>query len=188
MSTVKTTFGRGIPLVDLDQVPAIPCCLVGQKGHKLTPPHVTDRFSQAVIFDHVLDRQRLDADRLVFTNQTCRELVQEITASLSNTGMDASNLFTGFGSILTPLLFPGVSPLCFGQFLFVLVKELGIADRLTSREDDERFQAQVNPDRLLNWIKLFDLLLYQNGDKVAISTVFGDGDTAWYSSIRQGTT
>src|SRR6266700_6890829 len=106
MSTVEATFGRGIPLVDLDQVPAIPRCFVGQKGHKLTPPHVTDRFSQTVIFDHVLDRQRLDADRLVFTDQTCRELMQEVTASLSDTGMDASNLLTSFGSILTPLLFP----------------------------------------------------------------------------------
>src|SRR5207244_2731632 len=127
----------------------------GQKGHKPTPPHVTDRFSQTVIFDHVLDRQRLDADRLVFTNQTCRELVQEITASLSNTGMDASNLLTGFGSIFTPLLFPGVSPLCFRQFLFVLVEEFRIADRLARREDDERFQAQVSPDGLLYWVKLF---------------------------------
>src|SRR6266487_1340099 len=129
MSTVRAPFGRGIPLVDLGKVPAIPCCFVGQKGHKLTPPHVTDRFSQTVIFDHVLDRQRLDTDRLVFTDQACRELVQEITASLSDTGMDASNLLTSLGSILTALLFPGVPSLCFRQLLFVLVKELGIADR-----------------------------------------------------------
>src|SRR6266849_2364326 len=136
MSTVRATFGRGIPLVDLDKVPAIPCCFVGQKGHKLTPPHVTDRFSQTVIFDHVLDRQRLDTDRLVFTNQTCRELVQEITASLSNTSMDASNLLTSLGSIPTSLLFPGVLPLCFRQFLLICMEELRIADRLASREDD----------------------------------------------------
>src|SRR6266702_6832926 len=128
MSTVRATFGRGIPLVDLDEVPSIPCCFVGQKGHKLTPPHVTDRLGQMVIFDHVLNRQRLNADRLVFTNQTCRELVQEITASISNTGMDASHLLTSPGSILAPLLFPGVPSLCFRQFLLIFLEELRIAD------------------------------------------------------------
>ena len=77
MSTVKAAFGRGIPLVDLDEVSAIPCCLVFQLGHKLTPTHVTDSLGQTVVFDHVLDCQRLDTDRLVFTDQTCRELCRK---------------------------------------------------------------------------------------------------------------
>src|SRR5713101_2333130 len=187
MSTVRATFGRGIPLVDLDQVPAIPRCFVGQKGHKLTPTHVTDRLGQRVVFDHVLDCQTLDTDRLVFTNQTCRELVQEVATSLSNTSMDTSNLFTGFGSILAPLLFLGVSPLCFGQFLLIFIEELGVADGLASREDDELFQAQVSPDGLLYRLKLFDLLCYQERDKVAICTVFRNGDAAWCCPHRQGT-
>src|SRR6266853_3304991 len=187
MSTVKAAFGRGIPLVDLDQVPAIPRCFVGQKGHKLTPPHVTDRFCQRVVFDHVLNRQRLDTDRLVFTNQTCRELVQEVTASLSNTGMDASNVLTSLGSILTPLLFPGVPSLCFRQLLLIFVEELRIADRLTSREDDDLFQAQVSPDGLLYWVKLFDLLCYQERDKVAICAVFRHGYDALCRPLRQRT-
>ena len=97
MSTVKAAFGGGIPLVDLDQVPSIPRCFVFQLGHKLTPTHITDRFCKTVVLDHVLDLQALDADRLVFTDQACRELMQEVTASISNTGMDSSNLCTGLG-------------------------------------------------------------------------------------------
>src|SRR6266568_296524 len=98
MPTVKTSFGRGIPLVNLDQVPSIPLCFVFQLGHKLRPAHVTDSLSKAVVLDHVLDLQALDADRLVFTNQTGRKLMQEVTTPISNTGMDTSNLLTGFGS------------------------------------------------------------------------------------------
>src|SRR6266849_7678969 len=45
MSTGKATFRRGIPLINLHQVPPVPLRCVFQLGHKLTPPHVTDRFT-----------------------------------------------------------------------------------------------------------------------------------------------
>src|SRR6266853_5981833 len=54
MSTGKATFRRGIPLVNLHQVPPVPLRFVFQLGHKLTPPHVTDRFTQLVVLEHVL--------------------------------------------------------------------------------------------------------------------------------------
>src|SRR6266568_3022986 len=188
MATVKTAFGRGIPLVNLDQVSSIPCCFVFQLGHKLRPTHITDGLGKTVVLDHVLDLQALDADRLVFTNQTGRELMQEVTASISNTGMDTSNLLTGFGSILAPLLFAGMSSLRFCQLLLIFLEELGVPHHLTSREDDERFQAQVSPYTLLTWFKRFDLFFYQQRHKVAVCTVFGDGDTAWCCAIGQRTT
>ncbi len=103
MSTVKTAFGGGIPLVDLDQVASIPFCFVGQKGHKFRPSNITDRFCKAMILDHVLDLQTLHADRLVFTDQTCRELMQEVTASISNAGMDLRNFYSCLGTVLENL-------------------------------------------------------------------------------------
>lgn len=83
MSTGKATFRRGIPLVNLHQVPPVPLRFVFQLGHKLTPPHVTDRFTQLVVLDHVLHLQALHTDRLVFTDQACRELMQEVTAAIT---------------------------------------------------------------------------------------------------------
>ena len=186
MSTVKATLGRGIPLVDLDKVPAIPRCLVFQLGHKLTPSHITESFCQTVVLHHVLDRQRLNADRLVFTYQASRELVQEATASISDTGMYSGYFFTSPGTVLAALLFPGMSSLSSCQFLLIFMEELGVTNHLTRREDDELFQAQVSPNGLFNRGKLFDIFLYQERDKVAVCTVSGDGDTAWYSPIRQG--
>src|SRR6266536_1018564 len=123
MSTVKTAFGRGIPLVNLDQVPSIPRCFVFQLGHKLRPAHVTDSLGKTMVFDHVLDLQALFADRLVFTNQTGRELMQEVMTSISNTGVYSSYFFTGLDTILAPFLFLSVSPLSLRQFLFILVEE-----------------------------------------------------------------
>ena len=108
MSAVIATFGGGIPLVDLDQVPAIPHCLIFELGHKLRPSHITDRFCKAMIFDHVLDCQALNADRLVFTYQVCRELMQEVTASISDTSMDTSNFYSCLSTALAPLVFTGL--------------------------------------------------------------------------------
>src|SRR5438067_1111793 len=185
MSTVKAAFGRGIPLVNLDQVPSIPRCFIFQLGHKLRPAHITDSLGKSVVLDHVLDLQALDADRLVFTDQACRELMQEVTASISDTSVYSGYLFTGFGTVLATLLFPGMSSLGFRQFLFILVEELRVTNGFTRREDDELFQSQVSTYALFNWLKLLDIFFYQERDKVAVSTIFGDGDTAWCCAIGQ---
>ena len=185
MPTVKATFGGGIPLVDLDQGSPIPCCFVFELGHELTPTHITDRFCKAMIFDHVLDCQALDADRLVFTYQPCRELMQEVTTPISNARMDFRNFYACLGTILRTFSFLRVSPLCLCQLLLILVEELGIANHFTRREDDELFQAQVSPYTLLYGVKLLDILFYQDGDKVALSFIFRDGDAAWLASVRQ---
>ncbi len=186
MPTVKATFGGGIPSVNLDQVPTIPCCFLFQLGHKLTPSDIADGFCKTVILDHVLDLQALNADRLVLTDQACRELMQEVTASLSDTGVYASYLFTSLDTVLATLVLPGVSSLCFRQLLFIFMEELGITNRLTCREDDERFQAQVSTYRLFHWLKLLNILFNQDGHEVAICTVFRDGNGTRLCSIRQG--
>jgi len=100
MSTIETTLTGGIPLVNFDKVPAIPRCLIFELGHELRPAHVMNRFGKGMVLDHVLHRQTLDTDRLVVTNQMRREFVQEITATISDPGMNASNFLAGFLSVL----------------------------------------------------------------------------------------
>ncbi len=92
MSTVKAAFGRGIPLVNLDQGTVIPGSFIVQLAHKLTPAHITDGFCQAVVFDHVLDGETLVTNRLILTNDASRELLLVVTASVTDAHMDASHL------------------------------------------------------------------------------------------------
>ena|SRR5690349_8064552 len=100
------------------------------------------RFREAMILDHVFDCQRLDADRLVFTDQACRELVQEITAAISNPGMKTSNLLACLVSVLRSLFLLGMSSLCFRQLFLIFGKEFGIAHDFTRRQGDELLQSQ----------------------------------------------
>src|SRR6266566_9106449 len=147
MSTGKATFRRGIPLVNLHQVPAVPLRFVFQLGHKLTPPHVTDRFTQLVVLEHVLHLQALYTDRLVFTDQACRELMQEFTAAISNADVHTGDFLTGLRAILGAFLLLAVSPLRLCQFLLIFTEECGVTNSFASREDNERLQAQVSTDR-----------------------------------------
>ena len=50
-----------------------------------------------------------------------------------------------------------------------------------------RLQAQVKPNHLRGDFQWLDVLFYQDGDKIAFSLIFGDGDTAWFASIGQRT-
>src|SRR5712691_4872518 len=187
MSTGKAAFGRWIPLVDLDQVASIPLCFVVQLGHKLTPAHVTDRFGELGVLDHVPHSQTLHADRLVFTNQTCGELMQEVTTTISDPGMNMSHFLAGFLSILGPLLLLGVPSLCFRQVLLICAEELWVANDFSGRCHHEGLESQVSPDGNIGLWQVSDILSYQDGDEEAICTILGDADAAWLASLGQRT-
>src|SRR5712691_2256165 len=185
MSTVKTAFGGGIPLVNLDEVAPIPCCFVLKLPDKLTPSDITDRFSEAMILDHVLDLQTLHADCLVLTNNASRELVLRVTPSIGYASMDTSDLDACLCTVLASLLLLRQSPLGLRQLLFICGKELGVAYCFTRREYHHRLEAQIKPNFLLHWSQMLDILFYQERDKVSIGAIFGDGDRCRGASTWQ---
>ena len=73
MLACATGLRRGREAVNLDQGASVPLGFVFQLTNELAPTHVTDRFRQAVVLDHVLDGQTLHANHLVFVNHACAE-------------------------------------------------------------------------------------------------------------------
>ena len=71
MLAVIARFTRWIPTINFDEGSSVPLALIFQLADKLTPSHITDRFCQAVIFDHVLDSQTLHANHLIFVHNAC---------------------------------------------------------------------------------------------------------------------
>ena len=76
MTALETALTGRVPPINLDQGSTIPVGFVFQLGHKLRPSDIAYRFGELLVLDHVFDCQRLNTDRLVFTDQSCRELVQ----------------------------------------------------------------------------------------------------------------
>src|SRR5256712_5600804 len=187
MSTVKTAFGRGVPLVKLDNATSIPCSFVLKLSDQFRPTDVTDGFRQTVVLDHVLDLQTLDAYDLVFAYDASRELMLVVPSPIGHLFMDASHLQTSFCTVLRTFFLFCVTALCFCQLLFLFGEELGIAVGMPIRGDDHRLQAQIKPNHLRGNFQWLDVFFYQDGDKIAVSFILGDRDAAGLASIRQGT-
>ena len=136
MSAIKAAFGGRVELVNLDKGTSIPTGFVFQLPHKLRPSHIGNSLSKAMVLDHILDLQALDAYDLVLTYELCGELMLIITPSIGYSGMDTSYLETGFSSILRAFFLLRVPSLSFCQFLFVFGKEFGITERMSIRGDD----------------------------------------------------
>ncbi len=164
MTTIKASFGGWIPLVNFDDGSAIPLCFVLQLPDELTPSHIRDSFSQAVVFDHILDVQALDAYDLVFAYDAGRELVLIVSPPIRNLLMNTCNFETSFVSILRSLFLFRVSSLSFRKLPFILGEELGIAVGVPIRGDDHRLQAQVKSNCLRTDFQGFDIFFYQDGD------------------------
>src|SRR5450755_446602 len=174
--TAMTGLRRGTPLVDLHQGSSVPLCLIFQLTDELAPSHIVNRLGEAAIFDHVLDRQTLQADHLVFVNNAGRKFVLVVTTTITNTGMHTSHFDACFVAVLGSFLFPGMPALGLCQLLLILAQEARIANRFTAIENDHRFEAQVKPDNALHHGKRGKSLFNEHRDKVSARAIFADRD------------
>src|SRR6266566_1052162 len=187
MTAIKAAFGGRIPLVYLDKGTSIPLSFVFQLPHKLRPSYVRDSLSKTMVLDHILDLQTFDAYDLVLTYDLSREFVLIVASPISYLGMETSHLETGFRSVLTAFFLLGKPSLSFGQLLLILDKEFRVAKGMPIARDDHALESQVKPDLLVDHWQRGDIFLNQERDEVAVSTIFGDGDTAGLASFGQGT-
>jgi len=183
-----TALGRRIELINLDKHPAVPLRFIFQLPDKLPPADITDAFSETVVLHHVLDGKTLDADHLVLVNDVRREFVLIVFAPIGNLGMQTSDFEPCLRSVLAPLFLLGKSSLCLGELFLILAEELRIADAFPFRRDHHALQAQVKPHLLIHHWQGLDILLHQDRDEVAISSILGDRDRGGLASFGQGTT
>src|SRR4028118_2048981 len=85
---VSTALRAREPSVNCDQCPTVPLTLVLQLSNQLTPATIGNRLSQLVVFHHVLHRQVLNRNHLVFAYQLSRQLVQKIFTGISYLSLD----------------------------------------------------------------------------------------------------
>jgi hypothetical protein len=174
MLACATGLARRIEAVYLDQRPSVPLGFIFELADKLTPSHITDSLGKAVVLDHVLDRQTLDAHHLVFVNNACAELLLVVASSVLNARMNTGYFQTSFVSVFRSLLFLRMSSLGFCQLLLILGKEFGITHSLAGGEDDHRFESKIETDLLVDDRQGLDILFYQERDEVAVGTILAD--------------
>lgn len=198
----------GIPVVDDCELTSVPFGLVFEHGAELPPACVPDAFVQAAFrllpvgevlsrivrvrfwlaaSAHVLDSQVLDDNRLVFTDNSGRELVEKVGATVFDLRVCLSHLQPGFPIVVASFLLPGELSLRQPEFLQVFSQVSWIVDFFTIAENSEVFQPHVDTNHvsILGWLKndIFD----QYADVPTSSRVQTDRHTgrsafAWQSA------
>lgn len=121
-------LAAGIPLVDYRELASVPFCLVFEHGAELSPACVLNAFVQTAFrllpvvkvlprivrvwfrlatSAHVPYLQVLDDHRLVFTDDSGRELMQEVGTTILDLRVCLRHFQTGFAVVVASLLFLG---------------------------------------------------------------------------------
>src|SRR2546423_455062 len=115
MATARAGLTGWVPPINLDHHAPVPLRLIFELAHKLAPAHVGNRLGERGMGHHVLDREALDHDRLVLTDQASRKLVLMVSASLGYSGMDFGDSAPLFLTVLRTLPLAREFALCFGK-------------------------------------------------------------------------
>lgn len=78
----------------------------------------------------VFDRKVFDDHRLVFTDESGRELVEEVVSTVLDLGVRFGDLQTGFAMVVASFLLSGESLLGLFKFLRVMVEVAWVGDFL----------------------------------------------------------
>ncbi len=103
LPTTATTLRARKPSVNLDQFSPIPPTLVVQLSNQLAPPAIRNSQGKLLIFDHILNSQRLNRNCLIFAYQLSRGFVQEIFSRIRDFQVNFSDLDSRFFSIFRTL-------------------------------------------------------------------------------------
>lgn len=188
-------LAAGIPLVDDRELASVPFGLVFEHGAELSPACVPDAFVQTAFrllpvvevlsrivrvrfrlaaSAHVLDSQVLDDNRLVFTDDSGRELVEKVGATVLDLRVRLSRLQPGFTIVVASFLLPGEFSLRQSEFPQVFSQVSWIVDFLTIAEDGEVLQSHVDADHVPVLGVLSNLVLDQYADVPTSSRVQTD--------------
>ena len=104
MPTRVASFGTRKPSVNFDKSSSVPTTLVIQLSNQFTPPTIGNSKSEFVVFNHILNSQRLNGNHLIFAYQTSRQFMQEIFSRIRYFKVNFSNLNSRLFSVFRTFL------------------------------------------------------------------------------------
>ncbi len=145
LSALVARLRGGFPLRDFNQATPIPFGFVPKLSLDLCPGHIGYRLGKAMVAKHPLDAERLDADRIVATNEIGGQLVTPIPAQVRDTSMEPSNLPLLFSSVARSLLLSGKAALLMPETIQVATVVPGVVYLLAIAGNDRMRQPHVKP-------------------------------------------
>ena len=188
VTTLAASLRTRKPSVNLDQRATVPVTLVFKLPDQLTPTCVTDRKSKLPILDHILRSQIFDGNRLIFTYQSNRQLVNKILSGISNFLMHLCDFKPCFVAIVRPFLLSTQCLLSFLEFAAFCVKAFGIGNLFTVTQSNQTCDTQINPNLIGAWRQWFNLNIHQQGNCPSSSRGELHRDSCWCCAFGQFST
>ena len=144
--TTRTALAGRKPTVNLDQRATVPERFVLKLSDQLRPSSIADGLGERVVPDHVSHSQIFDGDQLVFLNESSRELVQMVGATISNPGVNSSNLQRNLSLIPRAFLLAIHPVLRLAKSGHIFAEVFWVHDLLARRQRDQARDAHVETD------------------------------------------
>lgn len=174
MTTAITAFSRRVPPVNFDKVTPPPFGLVLKLPDKFRPRRIADAPGQITVLEHSRNVQVFDYNRLVFTNESITELMQEIKSGISDFLVGFRHTYPLLLVTLGTLLLACKPALLLGKLGVVIPTMLGRGNLFTRRESSEGGQTEVDTHRTVNFGKGFYFRLEPHGDVVPTGRGLGN--------------
>jgi hypothetical protein len=147
-TTLRASFARREPPINLNDSLPSPSSLVFQKPDQRGPSGIGYRLGEVVVLGHSLDVQRFEDDHLVFVDQSTAEFVKVIAAGVRDTLMYPCDKLPCFVARLRSFFLSREFALFALQIPFGLPKVTRISELRSVASDGEMRQPNINADNL----------------------------------------
>ena len=189
VATGGTRLAARVEAINLNQISAIPGALVFEKVDERAPSSIRDRSGEAVIANHPGDVQVLYDDHLVFANESSREFMQLVAATVSHLSMETSELNPSLVLVLGSFLLAGeYTREAFFAFCFPGVM-FEVRDLLSCGERNQIVDAEIYTNGSLESRETFGgVILAEQGHMPTLRGVQGHRCARWFGSYRKRST
>lgn len=176
LSAARACLGSWCPLIDGNQLSAIPLTLVFQLPAKLKPTGISDGTRELSVFDHIRDLQGLHADGAILSDKRCSELVAPVLTLLSDLRVNARNLQALLVPVARSLLLARKLLLLSYQLLKRSSQVFRIIVLRTVARNDGMGQAHIQTYSLGSRTVGLGFKLDLEDDVIPTGSIFGDRD------------
>jgi len=175
MAAAGARLARRVEGVHLQDGRTAPCSLVSEHSKERRPARVRNGTRKMVVPQHIPDLQVLDGDHLVFADQPCCELLQEVLADVSDMLVNAGNADTLLVAVARTWHLPCKAALLPREFPLILSEDAGIGNRFAIAVSEEFFKPDINAELARTTWRESDIFLDAKRNKVFAGCCARDG-------------
>ena len=185
VTALPATLATGKPSVNLNQCPTIPLALILHLANQLGPTCISNGGADFTVLQHILHRQILDSNRLIFAYQSSRQFVKKIFSGIGNSCLNSGNLPPSLLSIVGVFNSTRECFLSLSQLISKAFEVKRVSNLLAITGSNKRSDSRVNSYSLINLgQRLNCMVIDQQRDEPTSRRIQSHRDCGWFAPRR----